>query len=347
MPSFTDITAYFATNRNRKSDGTYGNRFYEGDARLIRAGEAALSKNAAQGTWNLDEVTTYPERSRAASEDDRAEREWVTLGSSSAFGNMRASGISGETSDILIYLHGAGNSFESSSETLGQMIDLYSQDGAQLCPFFFTYPANGKSDPVNYFADRDDASISGPAMARAFGKLVDFLINKRLEERCSQRIHLLAHSLGNFALRKAVEAIFSNTAHRPVRLFDTVFLAHADDDEDTLNHPGKMRNLTRLTDKIVVYFDGTDKLLRLSDTVHLDRLGQKGPNPHPGALVNGCEIAAVDCELTAFDLAPDRQRHRHFLQSSAVVNDIRAVIHGNPTEGRTPVEGVEGVFRLS
>ena len=60
MPSFTDITAYFATNRNRKSDGTYGNRFYEGDARLIRAGEAALSKNAAQGTWNLDEVTTYP-----------------------------------------------------------------------------------------------------------------------------------------------------------------------------------------------------------------------------------------------------------------------------------------------
>ena len=41
MPSFTDITAYFATNRNRKSDGTYGNSFYEGEARLIRDADPA------------------------------------------------------------------------------------------------------------------------------------------------------------------------------------------------------------------------------------------------------------------------------------------------------------------
>ena len=43
------------------------------------------------------------------------------------------------------------------------------------------------------------------------------------------------------------------------------------------NNPSKMRNLTELADKIGVYFDGTDKLSRLSDTVHVACLDRNGP----------------------------------------------------------------------
>ncbi|MEM6489244.1 MAG: alpha/beta hydrolase [Pseudomonadota bacterium] len=227
------------------------------------------------------------------------------------------------------------------------MSELYSDTDTPVCPFFFSYPTNGASDPANYFADRDDATVSGIAMARAFGRLVSFLARMKTEERCQQRVHLLAHSLGNFATRKAVEAIFGNPAFRRIRLFDTVFLAHADDDEDTLADPGKMHSLTLLTDEIVVYYDRSDKLLRLSDAVHKDRLGQKGPNPLPGALVNGCSIAAVDCSAVSFDIRDDPQRHRHYLQSTAVVNDIRSVMRKEPPAGRDPVDGREGFFRLS
>lgn len=337
--------AYFATNRNRSRDGKkYGNTFYNGDARLIRAGEVALLKE--NGKWKLEDVTTYDERSRSGQGNSRADREWTLLGSNTAFEEMRQSGVEGRTSDLLVYIHGAGNSFESASLTLAEMGDLYSLHDAKLCPFFFSYPANGKSDPINYFSDRDDASVSGPAMARAFGKLVDFLITKRIEENCNQRIHLIAHSLGNFALRKAVESIFSNPTHRPVRLFETVFLAHADEDEDSLSDSNKLYNLTRLTNKIVVYYDGSDKLLRLSDAVHMDRLGQKGPNPHPGRLVNGCEVSSVDCSQVEFDLMVDRQRHRHIIGSSIVVDDIKSVIHGLPIKNREPIDEEEGKFRL-
>ena len=338
------LKVYFATNRDKRNTH-YGNRFYGGNPKLFRVGRVDVSKSS-DGSWQAGQITTFDERSRATPENVRAERVWTLLGSESGFDDIRKSGIEGATSDVLVFIHGAANDFNDAAETLAAMTELYSSSEAPFCPFFFTYPANGKSDPVNYFADRDDASLSGYAMARAFGKLVTYLAKRSVEERCRQNVHLLAHSLGNFALRKAVEAIFGNLAYRPVRLFSSVILAAADDDEDTLHNPDKMRPLTRLADEIVVYYDTTDKLLRLSDAVHMDRLGQKGPNPHPGHLVNGCKISVVDCSAVAFDLGEDRQRHRHYLRSRAVVDDIRSVIKGEAPPGRTPVGEREGFYRL-
>lgn len=343
-PAFPNtLTAYFATNRNRLRSGGYGNRFYNGDPKLFRVGTVEIKKK--RGRWEAGDPITFPERSRPAPENSKAEREWLLLGSETGFDAMRDSGTSGDTSDILVYVHGAGNTFDSAAETLAAMTELYSSQASRICPFYFTYPANGSSDPVNYFADRDDASVSGHAMARSFGKLISFLANRRVEG-CRQRIHLLAHSLGNFALRKAVETIFGNPSYRRLRIFNSVFLAGADDDQDTLAHESKMRPLSLLTDKIVVYFDANDKLLRISDAVQMDRLGQKGPTPFPGHQLNGCEISAVDVSTVDFDHIDDPQRHRHHLGSTAVIRDIRSVIYGHEPEGRIPIEEREGFYRL-
>ena len=255
-------------------------------------------------------------------------------------------GIENGTSDILVFIHGAGNSFTDAAVTAALMAEHYSEPESPVCPFFFSYPANGSPDPVNYFADRDDADLSGVAMARSFGKLVDFLVAGKIATNCGQRIHLLAHSLGNFALRKAVTTIATNPSYRSLRLFDTVFLAHADEDEDALAQADKLRHLTRLTDRFVVYYDRTDKLLRLSDAVHMNRLGQTGPDPFPGPVLNGCEIAAVNCSATAFDVLPDNQRHWHYIRARAVIEDIRAVMRNRAPPGRTPLD-TKGFFRLS
>ena len=338
-----NLVAYFATNRNRNAGG-FGNGFHNDDPKEIRLGTVELTKS--DGAWQASTIKTFPERSRATEGDRRARREWSQLGSTTGFQTIRDAGIQNGTSDILVFIHGAGNSFTDAAVTAALMAEQYSEPEAPVCPFFFSYPANGSSDPLNYLADRDDADLSGFAMARSFGKLVDFLIARKVATNCGQRIHLLAHSLGNFALRKAVTTIDTNPSYRSLRLFDTVFLAHADEDEDTLVHADKMRHLTRLTDRIVVYYDRTDKLLRLSDTVHMNRLGQTGPDPFPGPVVNGCEIAAVDCSETAFDVSPDRQRHRHYVAARAVIDDIRAVMRNKAPSGRTPLDN-EGFFRLS
>lgn len=339
----SNLTAYFATNRNRTGDD-YGQDFYLGDPKLFRVGTVDIDKK--KGNWQAGKIKTFDEESQPAAANARASQEWTVLGSSKSFDQIRQAGAQEHGSDVLVFLHGAANDFRDAAETLALMAERYSTPKSPVCPFFFTYPANGSSDPFNYFADRDDASLSGHAIARSFGRLINYVAKRKLENRCRQRIHLVAHSLGNFALRKAVETIFTNPAYRRVRMFSSVILAAADDDEDTLDNPDKMRSLTRLTDQIVVYFDTTDKLLRLSDAVHRDRLGQKGPNPFPGHLVNGCRISVVDCENVNFDIDDDPQRHRHFLRSKAVVKDIRSVLRGEVPEGRTQIPGREGFFRL-
>ena len=339
----TDLTAYFATNRNMTGSG-YGIDFYEGDPKLFRVGTVDVSKK--RRGWKAGEINTFDEQSQPTPSNARASQEWTVLGSSQSFEQIRHVGATDQVSNVLVYLHGAANTFGDAAETLALMAELYSTPKSHVCPFFFTYPANGSSDPFNYFADRDDASLSGHAIARSYGRLIDFVAKRKLENRCHQRIHLIAHSLGNFALRKAVETIFTNPAYRRVRMFSSVILAAADDDDDTLDNPDKMRSLTELTDEIVVYFDTTDKLLRLSDAVHQDRLGQKGPNPFPGQFVNGCRISVVDCENAKFDIEDDRQRHRHFLRSKAVVKDIRSVIRGAEPKGREPIPGRDGFFKL-
>ena len=68
--------------------------------------------------------------------------------------------------------------------------------------------------------DRDDAAASGIAMARFMMRLLDFLTDKG---QCEQRIHLVAHSMGNWALRHAVQGLISLQAQarlptRPPRL---------------------------------------------------------------------------------------------------------------------------------
>ena len=343
MPAFPKtLTAHFATNRDLRN-GRFDDDFNRKGSDQVRLGTVDLKKSGK--AWKSGKPKVFPERSRAAEDTSRAKRVWVQKGSTASFDTVRQTGIENKTSDILIFLHGAANDFDSAASTLGAMTELYSDADNPLLPYFFTYPANGSSDPLNYLFDRRDATHSGGAIARSFGKLINFLLERKIEERCGARIHLLAHSLGVFALRRAVEEIFTFPAYRPVRLFDTVFLAHGDDDEDTLASAGKLRNLTRLTDRIVVYYDGTDKLLRLSDSIHFDRIGQKGPNPFPGTHVNGCEIAAVDCSGVGFDLETDRQRHRHYIRASRVVEDIKAVMRYQ-TPDRDAQDDRPGFWRL-
>lgn len=61
----------------------------------------------------------------------------------------------------------------------------------------FCWPSDGKVQPPwKYASDREDAALSGVAMARALRRFVDFLNDGEL---CRQRLHLVAHRVSNFA----------------------------------------------------------------------------------------------------------------------------------------------------
>jgi esterase/lipase superfamily enzyme len=82
---------------------------------------------------------------------------------------------------------------------------------------------------VSYKNDRLDATASGVAFARGFLKLADFISQLNAEQQCRQNLHLIAHSMGVYVLRSALQEIKRQTGDNPPRIFDQILLMAADE----------------------------------------------------------------------------------------------------------------------
>src|SRR3546814_15840826 len=118
----------------------------------------------------------------------------------------------------------------------------------------FTWPSAGAGVSARTYADdRDRARLSGPALGRAVLKATDFIRNTERNKRCDARIHLLCHSMGNWALRGAVQAMRTFVGNNIPPLFDEVLLAGADEDDYTLQCGYKLGPLLRDCLRVKVY----------------------------------------------------------------------------------------------
>ncbi len=135
----------------------------------------------------------------------------------------------------------------------------------------FSWPSDGAllfSDPraanaIAYKNDRQDAAASGAAFARGFLKVADFI--NQTEARCQQRLHLTAHSMGNYVLRHALQELRRQVSNQLPRLFDQVLMMAADEDDDAFDLDYKLFSLPRITRRTSVYFNRNDLALWASD----------------------------------------------------------------------------------
>ncbi|WP_051432013.1 alpha/beta hydrolase [Rhodovibrio salinarum] len=248
------------------------------------------------------------------------------------------------TRDALVFIHGFANSFENAlgrAAWLGETYLIQRGDGSAQSPyvFAFSWPSDGMTQPPwKYASDRDDAAMSGIAMARALRRFLEFLSTR---ERCSGRIHLVAHSMGNWALRHAVLGLHAlQDGGRLEKIFDNAFLMAADEDEDCLESTDKLGLLPQLARRIHVYHSRSDLALEVSDRTkfNVDRLGTDGPRTLDGL---SHRITAIDCsDVDATDLT--HGNHQYYRLRPEVIADVRHVLAGqmNPEDypTREPIE---------
>lgn len=237
----------------------------------------------------------------------------------------------------------------------------------------FTWPSNGQALPfASYKSDRGDASGSSGAVGRGLLKVRDYLHELGREVRagnrqvlrlraqlqaqgvrpseidravaqleatevCGQKIHLLAHSMGNFVLQHALNRLweFSPGTTLP-RLFDRVFLCAADVDDDVLE-PGKpMEQVHQVANLVAIYHNPNDNALRVSDytKANPDRLGQRGA-ARPQALHH--KMMQVDCSALVAGLT----QHSYYT-NGRVARDIRLAL-----QGLEPDHPARGLHRLT
>ena len=317
---------YFATNRkpNRKNKPTDFGKYFSNDGLSnLRFGVA----NVEGGNFTLQLASERLVADKSGAGTDSGES---ILGSLHVFQELRQE-MRNQNKDTVIFIHGYNVSFGEGLQTAAQMNQNFAavNNGLGVNVALFSWPSDGSMFPwLAYANDRRDAAASGLAFARGILKLADFLRQSTKDEACEQRLHLIAHSMGTYVLRHALQEIISQTSTRVPRMFDQIFLIAADEDDDAFEYDYKLRALPKLGKRVNVYFNRNDVAMFASDVTkgNPDRLGDDGPRAPFNV---PAKVTQIDCTRVAGG------EHSYYVNEPAVVNDIVKVLNGVEPEDVT------------
>lgn len=306
------VTVYFATNRNpddASNPTNFGDTFSTNDLGDLRFGQVQVTG----GKMDNSTIKVLPDNPNE--------------GSQALFDKLRET-MKRQSQDSLIFIHGFNVSFKSAVESAAKISVRYGElSGNSYTPniFVFSWPSNGKL--FEYKNDRHDAEASGYAFARGLEKLSNFLRGSNPQESCQQRINLMAHSMGNYVVRHALQQIqqISGNVSLP-RLFDNIILTAADEDDDAFEHDYKLARLPELSQRITIYCNIEDKALSVSDITkgNPDRLGHDGPRkPH--------QVSSKVIIVDVSEVVSGFSEHSYHVDDDNVAQDMIAVMQGqNP-----------------
>lgn len=344
----TAVTVHFATNRNRTRDSElFGTDFASNSSpgRYV-PGRITLYKinSGADFGWAWDEASLQldgPIDPKSGAAAIAALKRIAPAGAAESAGAARFASeniqrshlLKGRAGFSLFHLHGFASTFRDSMNRAAQIADNYGANSI----FTFSWPANGRANPNDYRDDRVAAEKSARGVADA---LTRFLTTFRAEKRSkAATFELVAHSMGNYALRHAMQAIHKAQPDLlQQKVFRNAFLMAADEDDNALGLPGKLRGLYDIAGMVQVYRSGGDLALFASREIlnRVERLGLVGPldwsRLPPGRTI--C-IDCSDVGSTSNELGKTHFGHQYYRIRPEVLRDVRAVLAG-VAPGRIP-----------
>lgn len=206
--------------------------------------------------------------------------------------------------DALIYIHGYNTSFEEATIRAGQIgFDLKVPLTA-----FFSWPSQGEFK--DYLVDED-------MIQNSEAYIVEFLENfaKNINP---EKIHIIAHSMGNRGLLRAFQRMFSLASNNLHIKFGQIFLAAPD---VTVNLFKELATLYPTHSKrTTIYVSSKDKALGASEWLHKNPRAGLLP---PVTLVNNIDtIEVTDIDITILG-------HSYFGDAKALLYDIHDLIKSN------------------
>jgi esterase/lipase superfamily enzyme len=233
--------------------------------------------------------------------------------------------------NLLVFVHGFDNSFENAITRAAfnqQWFAASRLRAAETSVVAFSWPSLGKLialpfPSAAYRRDQTTAGQSGLHLMSFLANLEPIITSARAK---GNRVFLLAHSMGNWALQAAVESWFMH-GNGDAFLFDEVVLAAADEVYNTFDFlpDGRMSALDRLSRRISIYASEEDAVLKLSMAVNLGakRLGQDGPHDRSNLTrFPPAKYRTVDCSgFRDYELNL-ASSHQYYRRSPSVRTDI-------------------------
>lgn len=223
---------------------------------------------------------------------------------------MRDAKESGDTPHALFFLHGFNVTFEDAAIRAAQIGCDLKVTGATA---FFSWPSRGSVTAY----PADEATIEASERA-----ITDFLVD--FATNCgAEKVHVIAHSMGNRGLLRALQRIAANAETRGKVKFGQIFLAAPDVDRDLF------LDLARLylehSERTTLYASDGDLPVHLSAKLHdAPRAGYFTPY----TVSHGVDTVAVP----DFDI--DLLGHSYFAQAEALLHDIYDLMRHGEAPGK-------------
>lgn len=261
--------------------------------------------------------------------------------------------IEDKQSDCLFFIHGFANKLKDNFEHLKKLHDIYikPKDSGIDHLIYVAWPSIGHK-LLTYWNDQTDAEETGRILGGLFSKLFKFFIELfeiAGKERCSNRIHLAAHSMGNTVLDYMLQNI---PEQKLFNLFGETLLLHSDVRFDIYEKNGSYRKLEQLSGRTHIYISKSDEVLGVISAYTKNmkrRLGYKGPKNLKSLTADTVVVDTTNAGR-ASTLRENTLDHWGYIEREKVIADIKKVLTGiNDDElnkGRIKTEKGINYFRL-
>jgi esterase/lipase superfamily enzyme len=215
--------------------------------------------------------------------------------------------------DLFIFVHGFNNTFEDAARRAAQMSYDLDFDGT---PILYSWPSQGSA--TAYAVDEATVGISGRKMA-------DFL-ETVVSQSGAERIHVLAHSMGNRALIEALQTYLAKRApDKRQHIFGQIVFTAPDVDRDYF--VDAIDSVRGAAERVTLYASGNDYALKSSQFFHgAPRAGTAGD-----VIVKLPGLDTIDMS----SVPADALGHSYFAANSGAIYDIfRILWRGDPPPQR-------------
>ncbi|MBT8003631.1 MAG: alpha/beta hydrolase [Rhodospirillales bacterium] len=200
------------------------------------------------------------------------------------------------TPKIGIYLHGYNNDWQQGIDEIFDLHNTFRESmGYEPIIVGFSWPSMGETRA--YLTDREEARQSAPAFVRFLRDINDFA--HRHEQDCFSTTYCIAHSMGNYLLRKGMEYLSDHLGSPMGRsLFTETVMLAPDIASKDIELDGKGRYISHFSRRVHVYYSKHDRALKASSAKRFggDRLGRHGAKDYGNVASN---IAFINAEIYA------------------------------------------------
>lgn len=207
------------------------------------------------------------------------------------FASLRACIDASGKREAFVFVHGFNFTFEEAAHRTAQLAFDLKFDGA---PIFFSWPSQGGL--LQYSIDETNVEWAVPHLKE--------FVTGIARESGAEAVHLIAHSMGNRALTRALQLLSYEMRDEPP-MFREVVLTAPDIDADVFSRDIAPA-IVSTADRVTLYASSNDEALKLSKTIHGHRrAGESGGNLLVIPGVETIDVSTVDTSLLGHDYYGD------------------------------------------